>query len=451
MNDKDKKIDIVDNLLDDDKIEILDEDISENNKTEVPKTNNEDLNVDEKTLKTVIPEIPQTNTEKSDNTENMVNIEDNITTKPVTTPQVSTENNEIVDNAKDMGSTSTSNNNNPIEIKETTTLKSEAGTKVIGEVNGDNVTITAQELPKSIDISVKPPKVETIGPKKVKIVTKRQKTAKILVTLLVILILAGGGYAAYYFLYAQNNNLFEAKNVTVEAGTTLPTSASYYVKTSKTIDDMEYTIDLSGVASSIGTYNYTINHNGVIKMGTVTIKDSKGPEVIFKDNLQFNKGSAITKDDLVKECNDISNCTFELATSVNTSVAGDVEITINAKDDVGNVTNATATIKIIDISKVLVCTSAAEKASDGTYTTKLVDSLSFDSSNNLVSSTGKKVYTYIDYSSYFEIYNAQQNNKEYNFDKKTFSYWQSNDVLVSNLKTFDEINTFYTSNNYSCE
>lgn len=423
MKKDENNIDSVSNLLDDDKIEIFDE---EDSSKDVAVTidnnsqNNEVINKDETTS----------------------NIETlNVNNEDIAIPQPK------------MSSSNINANNDNVEIKETETLKGEAGTTVIGEVDGDEVLLTSKELPQSIDVSVKPPKVDVKPPKKVKVVTKREKITSIIISIIVILIIAGGAYAAYYFFYVQNNNIFEAKNVSIEAGSELPNSASFYVKTSKTIDDMEYVIDLSGVLSTIGTYNYTINHNGVIKMGTVTVNDTKGPEVTFKDNLKFNKGATITKDDLVKECTDISNCTYELTSDVDTSNSGNIETSITAKDDIGNTSIAKVTIEIVDISKVLVCTSNEEKNSDNTYTTKNVDTLSFDSANNLVSSTGKKVYTYIDYASYFDIYNAQQNNSEYNFDKKTFSYWINNAVLASDLNTkqYDEINNYYSNNNYNCE
>lgn len=337
------------------------------------------------------------------------------------------------------------------EIVQTSTIKSEVGTSVIGSINGDTVTPTNNALPNPIDITVKPVSKVKDPTKKIKIVTKRDKVTFIIVVIITILVLGGGGYLIYNYGYLNNPYNFKVKNLAFEIGTELPGSAATYVTSPLTIDGMSFKVDTSNVKDEVGTYSYTVTHKGVTKTGTIKIQDTVGPTVTFKDNLQFVTGSTITKDDLVASCEDVSNCTYELSQAIDTSTTGKQTITIVAKDDAGNTSNPTVTINLIDVAKTITCTSAGIKDAANTYTAVIENVFKFDGSNNLVSQTSTKVVTYSDYSSYFALYNTSKDDSTYTFDKKTFSYSMKNDLNLNNMKTYDEINTYFVNNGYTCK
>lgn len=340
---------------------------------------------------------------------------------------------------------------NRVEIKESATIKSEVGTSVIGNINGDNITATNDPLPEKININVKAKGPAKVNNKKIRVVTKREKIMNVIVVILVILILGGGGFATYYFAYLNNPSIFTVKDLSFELGDELPTSITYYVTSPKTVDGMEYSLDLSNVEAGVGSYSYTVTHKSVQKSGNITIKDTKGPVVTFKDNLSFSKGSILTKDDIVKSCDDPSNCTYKLENDIDTSVSGKKDLNIIANDDIGNISTSSVSINIIDISKFITCTSAEETSSDKTYKTVAEDTINFDSSDNLVSSSSKKVVTYIDLNAFFTLYNAEKDNTEYSFDKVKFNYTIKNDIDLNGLKTYTEIVNSYNQRGYSCK
>ena len=202
-------------------------------------------------------------------------------------------------------------------------------------------------MPNSIDVSAKEAaKAVETKTKQVKVKTPRQKITSAIITIVVLLILGGGGYFGYNY-FMQNNVTFEAKNVEFDLGQEIPKEVSYYINSSKPIVNGEYSIDLSNVGEDIGTYQYTITRKNDTKTGTITIGDTKGPVITFKDNLMFSKNDVITKDDLVSKCEDVSNCTYELEAAIDTSVAGSQEVGVVAEDDLGNQSNEKTSISII--------------------------------------------------------------------------------------------------------
>jgi hypothetical protein len=341
--------------------------------------------------------------------------------------------------------------NDNVEIKETATIKSEVGTSVLGQINGDSIVPTNNPLPDKIDITIKQKQNHKDNNKKVKIVTKRDKIMGIISTVIILLVVLGGGYSIYYFGYLNNPSNFKVKNLTFELGTTLPNSVTNYITSPIKIDDMEYSLDISSVKNEIGTYNYSVKHKDVTKTGVITIKDTIGPVINLKSDLNFVINSDIKKEDVVASCDDLSNCSYDFEAKVDTSTAGSKEINIVAKDDNGNVTTTKANINIIDISKTITCTSPALMSDDKIYKTVIEDKINFDSSDMKVSASSKKIIYYIDYASYFSFLNDNKDNTEYTFDKKTFSYSVNNDYEENNLKSYNDISEYYINKSYTCQ
>ncbi len=341
--------------------------------------------------------------------------------------------------------------NKDVEIKQTATIKSEVGTSVLGQINGDTITATNNPIPDKLDINSKPQNETKTNTKKVKVSTKREKIMGILALILVLFVIVGGGIAVYYFGFLNNPSNFNVKNLSFELGSELPTGVTTYITSSNKIDGMEYSLNISKVDSKIGLYSYSVTHKGVTKSGTITIKDSQAPAVTLKDDLSFSKGSTITKDDIVSTCVDLSNCTYDLEKNVDSSTSGTINVNVIAKDDAGNSVTTTAKVTIVDIAKTLVCKSNPELASDGTYNTVIEDTINFDSTDKLVSSSSKKIVSYIDLNQFFTLYNAEKDNSEYSFDKVKFNYSTKNDIDLNDLSNYNDISASYTTKGYTCK
>ena len=81
----------------------------------------------------------------------------------------------------------------------------------------------------------------------------------------------------------------------------------------------------------------------------------------------------------------------------------------------------------------------------------LEDTLNFDSNDQLVSGTSKATYQYVDYSSYFSLYNDKKDDLSYTFDKKTFSYSKVGVLEVVSSKSLDEIIVSYSALGFACK
>lgn len=360
-----------------------------------------------------------------------------------------------VDNSNNTKNSITSNvdANAPVTLVETAVTKGSAGSQVVGNINGDSIIPTNNPLPTPIDITVKQKNNNKNNNKKVKIVSKKEKIMSIIISIFVLIVLGGAGYAIYYFGYKNNPNLFELKNIYLELGEELPNSASSYIKSSKQIDEMEYKIDTSSVVkNTVGSYTYSVNHKGVTKTAQIIIRDTKAPVLTLKDQkeLIFQKDSKIAKTDLVVSCEDISNCTYKTEYDVSTEDAGEKQVVIVARDDIGNETKEVVTITIIDVQKKLECTSQESEADDKSYKYVLIDTLSFDSNDNLVLKSGVKKYIYSDYSAYFTKLNELKDNENYEFDRTNFSYTEKNEVDVNNLTSLSDITNYYSEKGYIC-
>lgn len=342
----------------------------------------------------------------------------------------------------------------PVNIVETAITRGASGSQVIGNVEGDNILPTNNPLPQQIDVTVKPKIDNKTKTKKVRVISKKEKIMSIIISVFVIIVLGGAGFIAYYFGYATNPNIYEAKTIYLELGDNLQSSVSYYITSSKPVDDMEYTLDLSNVAKDIiGSYQYSIKHKNVIKYGQVIVRDTTAPKLIIKDSdsLVFQKDSSITKDDIVLACEDITNCTYKLEYDISSEVPGDKDVVIIAKDDAGNEVKETVMIKIVDIQKTLICTSKEIPDETNAYATSFVNTLSFDSNDYLVQKSGLKQYRYNDYAAYFAKMNELQNDSKYVFNRMNFTYSEVTTVDLNNLTNLNDIVSFYNEQGYECK
>lgn len=349
--------------------------------------------------------------------------------------------------------TSTTTNNNPenIIIKETNLIQSAKNTVVIGQIDNNIMMPTNTPLPNPIDIKEKTKTLNTKEgkQKKVKIITPRERITNIIITIIFILLIGGLSYGAYYFLYQNNPKNFNALNITIELGEPIPNVSSYYINL-KNISDLDYTLDISNVENKIGVYNYTVKYQNIIKKGTITIKDTKGPVITLKDNLNFDINSTITKEMLVESCTDPSNCQYEINKNIKTDTPGEYTITIIATDDLNNISTTDIPVTINN-NITLNCSINNQMSLDNTHFYSEQINMTFDANNNLISAKKTLNGSYFFTSDFEAFQNTYQNNSAYQIDttNKSFIYEESLQN-INGLTDLNSIKNIYLTSGYTC-
>ena len=337
-------------------------------------------------------------------------------------------------------------NNGAVVISETSDVRAAKNTVVLASLSNEGVVMQAQSLPEPVDYNKKEEVKVNKNGKKVRIVTPRERITNIILSIFFIAFLGGGGYLVYYYLISHNPANFSTKVVTLELGDTIPQASSYYINLTN-ISDLDYTLDLSKVEEKVGSYPYTVRYGTTIKQGTIIIKDTKGPVITPKSNIEVNIGDKITKDMLVAECNDLSNCEYDLKSSVDTSTAGTVTAVILAKDDLGNISEQEISVDVVDASVKVSCTKGSF-AGDFSYYENEEILLYFNANNILSRSTRNITRNYYQDSGYQSL----KSDSSYTFDDTKKEATKSENVNVpNNLSEYQSIIDYYQSNNYVCK
>lgn len=342
-------------------------------------------------------------------------------------------------------------NPNNIKIEETSVTKSQKGTVTVATVNDGAVSILTDKFPEPIDISVKASKVVTKNGKKVRIMTKRELITNIVLSFFFVLALCGVGYGTYYYIFRNNPRNFETKNVTVELGEEIPQSVRSYINLTD-ISEPDYSLDLSGVKNEIGTYTYKVSYGNTTKTGMITVNDTKAPVITFKDVKDFDSGTVITKDMLVLSCEDISECSYELTSPVDTSNVGEVTASITAKDNLGNSADYTIDLNILEKLTKLICSKSGIGLDENSK--MMVENnnytLLFTVAKALKKGTLLTTRTYLSETDYISIKDNLQASG-YILEEENKRATKTSEIdNVANLTNQDEVKTHLESNGYIC-
>ncbi len=350
---------------------------------------------------------------------------------------------------------SSPNNSNPnpnnIKIEETSVTKSQKGTVTVATVNNGTVSVLTDKFPEPMDISVKASKIVTKNGKKVRIMTKRELITNIVLSFFFVLALCGVGYGTYYYLFRNNPRNFETKNVIVELGEEIPQSVRSYINLTD-ISEPDYSLDLSGVKNEIGTYTYKVSYGNTTKTGTITVNDTKAPVITFKDVKDFDSGTVITKDMLVLSCDDISECSYELTSPVDTSNVGEVTASITAKDNLGNSADYTIDLNILEKLTKLICSKSGIGLDENSK--MMIENnnytLLFTWAKALKSGTLLTTRTYLGETDYTSIKDNLQASG-YVLEEVNKRATKTSEIdNVANLTNQDEVKTHLESNGYIC-
>lgn len=337
---------------------------------------------------------------------------------------------------------------NTLKIEETTTTKSQHGTVAVAQVTSNGVNVLTDKLPDAIDISNKMKKVIEKNGKKVRIMTKRELITNIILSVVFILLIGAGGYGVYYYFFFNNPRNFEVKDIKIEYGSEIPSSVLNYINLTD-ISEPDYTLDLSNVKKDIGTYNYTVSYGNTVKTGKVTIEDTTAPVVTFKDNLEFEEGSTITKEMLVSECSDISECSYDLTSPVDTSKTGEVEASITATDNLGNKKDYPVNINIYEKIIKIICNKNNLDMEKKIITVSEYEAY-FKSDKSLKKGKYRDI-VYIKGDTNYETNKDSYKNNGYILDDSKETATKESDIdNISNLTNQDDIKMHLESNGYTC-
>lgn len=337
---------------------------------------------------------------------------------------------------------------NDTKIEETTVTKASHGSLVVAVVDNGTTNILTDKFPEKIDISLKAKTVVNKNGKKIKIMTKRELITNIVLSVIFVVILGVGGYYGYMYLFNVNPRNFKTKDVVVEYGNDIPLSVRNYINLTD-ISEMDYTLDISQVKTDVGTYTYKVTYEEVTKTGTLTVKDTTPPVITFKEDINIPAHTEVTKDMLVSECSDLSDCSYDLTEPVDTSMYGQVNASITATDQYGNSKTYETTINVIEKTINMNCKFSG-LSSDYLYLDNGEYNLEFNAGNIL--KAGKYINNRVYISSVY--YNDNKSSlvaDGYTLDEATNSAKKETDVSnVDLLTNLNDIKSSLESNGYSC-
>lgn len=360
---------------------------------------------------------------------------------------ISLENNQMISNSNTLEDKKPGMDNT-LKIEETTTTKSQHGTVAVAQVTSNGVNVLTDKLPDAIDISNKMKKVIEKNGKKVRIMTKRELITNIILSVVFILLIGAGGYGVYYYFFFNNPRNFEVKDIKIEYGSEIPSSVLNYINLTD-ISEPDYTLDLSNVKKDIGTYNYTVRYGNTVKTGKITIEDTTAPVVTFKDNLKFEEGSTITKEMLVSECSDISECSYDLTSLIDTSKTGEVEASITATDNLGNKKDYPVNINIYEKIIKIICNKNNLDMEKKIITVSEYEAY-FKSDKSLKKGKYRDIVSIIGDTNYETNKDSYKSNGYILDDSKKSATKESDIDNISNLTNQDDIKMHLESNGYTC-
>lgn len=225
---------------------------------------------------------------------------------------------------------------------------------------------------------------------------KLTKNSLVGVVMILIVVLSG-----LYIYYKPKDSDFKVLTVYVELGDKLPTRKNNYVKpaTGELTDEMSYSIDTSSVIiDEIGEYPFKVSHNGVVKQGTIVVRDTTPPTLELRD-VVLNEGDKYTANSFVSNCVDLTGCTVKFKeedTLTKYTAPGNYTIYISAVDAFDNEATVKASLSIEAIGMVKFYEKENQFNYEEGYSSIIKYELHFtDFMQNAIILNGTKTTTYI--------------------------------------------------------
>lgn len=140
----------------------------------------------------------------------------------------------------------------------------------------------------------------------------KKKSNKLAVVILLLILIGGLGYGSYYainVLGILDSKSVSVKDVTSEKGEALSVNIDDYATFNNT-SSSNCVLDTTKVnISTVGDYEYTITCGDKEYKGKITIKDTKGPEIVVKTNIVV-AGTTLTADMLVESSDETATYAY---------------------------------------------------------------------------------------------------------------------------------------------
>ena len=351
-------------------------------------------------------------------------------------------------------------------LSKETTLKGD-GAVVIGNIEGEEIKLIPEaNFPPKIDIETRKKaqqealKAKRDPNKKKKTISEAGKKAQNITTIIVLIVIAFLGTFAYFFVNRKTEEDFVPKEVTIELGDPLPLHAKDYVKPGVgKVDDLLYSINTSEVKiDEVGDYEFTVNHAGVTKRGTISIVDTIPPKVKVKE-LHVVEGSEYTPESFITSCIDYSGCEFSFKEEAlaNFKDPGlynkdNNNLVLVIKDPYDNQTEVGVTLYIEASSDIVKYHKDIPYDTLLGYSLKSIYEVHYSSfGNNSVLSYAKKIntYTYQNENLFAEEVKKHEGEKEVtsNKNEKTITITETTTSLI-NSNTRQEIDNYLVGQGY---
>ena len=155
---------------------------------------------------------------------------------------------------------------------------------------------------------------------------------------------------------------------------------------------------------------------------------------------------------LVAACEDISDCTYELTSPIDTENPGEITASITAKDNLGNSKDYTINLTIIEKIIKLSCSGTNVTTDENGKTLLESNNYDLNFTTNKILKTGniKVIRTYLSDSDYISIKDGLKANGYTLEEVNRRAIKESTIDNVANLTTQDEIKTHLESSGYTC-
>ncbi|MBO4245827.1 MAG: hypothetical protein J5892_03725 [Bacilli bacterium] len=276
---------------------------------------------------------------------------------------------------------------------------------------------------------------------------KPKKKVSITSIIILIILIAGLGGAVYYSIFYKdvfNLNLLgspeeplAAKEVTIELGSEIPSDITVYMN--RSLSATQYKLTNNKINNNVvGDYSFQVVYNKETYSGIAHVVDTTAPTIETK-NVTAQSVDALTADDFVDVCSDLSSCTVDFAESFDITTIteeGTYDVALIAKDSYENSIQVTAKLTIsatAEVANKLVCTKTkAPDATDTFSSCEVIYTLSFDDTNSLASASIRKIYTFDDEEKLTEYANTKGTGSSNTTD---LTYTINNSVSQANLST----------------
>lgn len=357
------------------------------------------------------------------------------------------------------------------------------GSVVIGNIdNGNLVLVNGAKYPDKIDIQTRKKQKQdalkakkNIGVNKVKKkMSEEDKKAQNITSLIVLLIIGLLGLFGYYFFNRSTEADFKVKNITIELGESLPVQTNNYVipanifkvgsfdfsklfkKDKYVVDDLDYSINTSLVKiDEVGEYDYQVTHEGVVKNGKITIKDTTPPVLKLRE-VRIIEGNTYTPQSFISSCNDLSGCSYEFENQdmANYSTPNNYEVVIKAIDPYNNEVKEKISLVIESKGDVKVYKKGFAYSEEQGYSLTSTYEIHLSLTNNkaqiLLFANLTEEYLYQDENRYKQAVKSYEGDSRYSFDNKKLTITKNERVNnIGSSPNIVQINEYLLNNGYT--